>query len=59
MIPQRNLSLLSNRLARKEGRISVRESMKDTKNFILSPGCDIHISIPLENIEAFMKAARE
>jgi uroporphyrinogen-III decarboxylase len=59
MIPQRNLSLLSNRLARKEGRISVRESMKDTKNFILSPGCDIPISIPLENIEAFMKAARE
>ena len=59
MIPQRNLSLLSNRLARKEGRISVRESMKDTKNFILSVGCDIPISTTLENIEAFIKAARE
>jgi len=38
---------------------SLRESMKDTKNFILSSGCDIPISTPLENIEAFMKAARE
>jgi len=59
MIPQRNLSLLSNRLARKEGRISVRESMKDTKNFILSSSCDIPISIPFENIEAFVKAVWE
>jgi len=38
---------------------SLKESMKDTKNFILSSGCDIPISTPLENIEAFMKAARE
>jgi len=38
---------------------SLRESMKDTKNFILSSDCDIPISTPLENIEAFMKAARE
>jgi len=38
---------------------SLKESMKDTKNFILSSGCDIPISTPLKNIEAFMKAARE
>ena len=37
---------------------SLKESMKDTKNFILSSGCDIPINTPLENIEAFMKAAR-
>ena len=33
--------------------------MKDAKNFILSSGCDIPLDTPLENIEAFMKAARE
>jgi len=38
---------------------SLKESMKDTKNFILSSGCDIPISTLLENIEAFMKATRE
>jgi uroporphyrinogen decarboxylase len=38
---------------------SLKESMKDTENFILSSGCDILINTPLENIEAFMKAARE
>ena len=37
---------------------SLKESMKDTKNFILSSGCDIPINTPLENIEAFMKVAR-
>ena len=36
----------------------LKESMKDTKNFILSSGCDIPLDTPLENIEAFMKAAR-
>jgi len=38
---------------------SLQESMKDAKNFILSSGCDIPINAPLENITAFMKAARE
>jgi len=38
---------------------SLKESMKDTKNFIISSGCDIPLNTPLENIEAFMKAARE
>jgi len=33
--------------------------MKDVDNFILSSGCDIPLDTPLENIEAFMKAARE
>jgi uroporphyrinogen decarboxylase len=37
---------------------SLKESMKDTKNFILSSGCDIPVNTPLENIAAFMKAAR-
>jgi uroporphyrinogen decarboxylase len=37
---------------------SLKESMKDTKNFILSSGCDIPLDTPLKNIEAFMKAAR-
>jgi uroporphyrinogen decarboxylase len=37
---------------------SLKESMKDTKNFILSSGCDLPLNTPLENIEAFMKAAR-
>jgi len=38
---------------------SLKENMKDIKNFILSSGCDIPLNTPLENIEAFMKAARE
>ena len=38
---------------------SLKDNMKDTDNFILSSGCDIPLSTPLENIEAFMKAARE
>jgi uroporphyrinogen decarboxylase len=37
---------------------SLKESMKDTKNFILSSGCDLPLNTPLKNIEAFMKAAR-
>lgn len=37
---------------------SLKESMKDIKNFILSSGCDLPLDTPLENIEAFMKAAR-
>lgn len=37
---------------------SLKESMKDTKNFILSSGCDIPVNTPLKNIAAFMKAAR-
>jgi len=37
---------------------SLKESMKDTKNFILSSGCDLPLNTPLENIAAFMKAAR-
>jgi len=37
---------------------SLKENMKDTKNFILSSGCDLPLNTPLENIEAFMKAAR-
>ena len=37
---------------------SLKESMKDTDNFILSSGCDIPINTPLENIAAFMKVAR-
>jgi len=32
--------------------------MKNSNNFILSSGCDIPLDAPLENIEAFMKAAR-
>jgi len=35
------------------------EDMKDRKNFILSSGCDIPMETPLENIDAFMKVARE
>lgn len=38
---------------------SLKESMKGTNNFILSSDCDILIDTPLENIEAFMRAARE
>ena len=41
-----------------EATMSLRESMKDVKNFVLSSGCDIPINAPLENIAAFMKAAR-
>jgi len=37
---------------------SLKESMKDTDNFILSSGCDIPLNTLLEKIEAFMKAAR-
>jgi len=37
---------------------SLKESMKDTKNFILSSGCDLPLNTPLKNIEDFMKAAR-
>jgi uroporphyrinogen decarboxylase len=37
---------------------SLKESMKDTKNFILSSGCDLPLNTPLKNIAAFMKAAR-
>lgn len=37
----------------------LKEVMRDNKNFILSSGCDIPIDAPLENIAAFMKAARE
>ena len=37
---------------------SLKESMKDIKNFILSLGCDLPLNTPLKNIEAFMKAAR-
>ena len=37
---------------------SLKDNMKDTDNFILSSGCDIPLNTPLENIEAFMKAAR-
>jgi len=36
----------------------LKESMKDVDNFILSSGCDIPLNTPLENIEAFMRAAR-
>jgi len=35
------------------------EDMKDRENFILSSGCDIPMKTPFENIDAFMKAARE
>jgi uroporphyrinogen decarboxylase len=35
------------------------DDMKEIKNFILSSGCDIPMESPLENIEAFMKAARK
>ena len=38
---------------------SLKDNMKDVDNFILSSGCDIPLDTPLENIEAFMKAARE
>ena len=34
------------------------EDMKDSKNFILSSGCDIPMETPLENIEASMETAR-
>ena len=37
----------------------LKENMKGARNFVLSSGCDIPLSTPLENIEAFMKAARE
>lgn len=35
------------------------EKMKDIPNFILSTGCDLPQEVPLENIEAFMKAGRK
>jgi uroporphyrinogen decarboxylase len=34
------------------------ERMKDVENFILSSGCDIPVGTPLENIDAFMQAAK-
>jgi uroporphyrinogen decarboxylase len=36
----------------------LKESMEDVDNFVLSSGCDIPVNTPLENIAAFMKAAR-
>jgi len=35
------------------------DSMKAFPNFILSTGCDLPPEVPLENIDAFMKAGRE
>lgn len=35
------------------------EKMRRHRNFILSSGCDLPANTPLENIEAFMQAARE
>jgi len=35
------------------------EDMEGAENFILSSGCDIPMETPLENIQAFMEAARE
>lgn len=35
------------------------KKMKGIDNFILSTGCDIALGTPLENIEVFMKVARE
>jgi uroporphyrinogen decarboxylase len=32
--------------------------MKPYKNFILSTGCDIPPQTPIENLKAFMEAAR-
>jgi uroporphyrinogen-III decarboxylase len=43
-------------LFKAEATKSLKESMKDTKNFILSSGCDLPLNILLKNIEAFMKA---
>jgi len=34
-------------------------NMRGVDSFILSSGCDIPLDTPLENIEAFMKAAQE
>ncbi|WP_187470444.1 uroporphyrinogen decarboxylase family protein [Dictyoglomus thermophilum] len=34
------------------------EKMRDVDNFILSSGCDIPFGTPLENIDAFMQAAK-
>ena len=38
--------------------IQLIESMKDCPNFILSTGCDLPQEVPVENIDAFMKAGR-
>lgn len=38
---------------------SLLQAMDDFPNFILSTGCDLPQEIPLENIDAFMKAGRE
>ncbi|MDP3582920.1 MAG: uroporphyrinogen decarboxylase family protein, partial [Ignavibacteria bacterium] len=35
------------------------EAMDEFPNYILSTGCDLPQEIPLENIDAFMKAGRD
>jgi len=39
--------------------MELMDAMKPYPNFILSTGCDLPQEIPVDNIEAFMKAGRE
>lgn len=43
----------------REATLSLNKEMADRKNFIISSGCDLPVDTPLENIEIFMKTARE
>ena len=39
--------------------IEIMENMKEYPNFILSTGCDVPPETPIENLKAFLQAARE
>ncbi len=39
--------------------LTLRHSMKNHKNFLLSTGCDLPLETPIENVKAFIKAGRE
>jgi uroporphyrinogen decarboxylase len=41
-----------------EARACLRKAYDSPKGFILSPGCQIPIGAPVENIQALMDAAR-
>jgi len=43
----------------REAALSLKKEMTGRKNFIISSGCDLPVDTPLENIEVFMKTARE
>ena len=42
-----------------EAVLELKEKMKEYNNFILSTGCDLPPDTPLENIKAFVKAAKK